>query len=232
MYSVDGGGSSWPPGLDAVGTYLNNPSVRAAIHANNTLGMVVTWVECSDVVNAFLEHEDLVSVKHLLPGFIDQHQMRLLFYSGQFDLICNHVGTDMFLDTLQWSGAQAYAQAPSSMWVANGAVAGYVREGGGLSFLRVLGGSHMVPMDRPAQCLDMVSRFLAGKSYSDLPQNVPLSFQKSSSCSSPSGVPVWSVPVAVLLSLIAGGMLMFFILRKFGYGDSAERVPLAGSYQY
>jgi hypothetical protein len=35
--------------------------------------------------------------------------MRVLLFSGQFDVICNHLGTEKFLAKLEWSGKEVSA---------------------------------------------------------------------------------------------------------------------------
>jgi carboxypeptidase C (cathepsin A) len=41
----------------------------------------------------------------------------LLFFNGQYDLICNHIGNQKWLHALEWSGAAAYRAAQRSAWV-------------------------------------------------------------------------------------------------------------------
>lgn len=43
-----------------------------------------------------------------------------------------------------------YAKAATIDWKVDGAIAGQVRSGGGLTFAAVEGAGHMVPMDQPA----------------------------------------------------------------------------------
>ena len=44
----------------------------------------------------------------------------------------------------------AFRSAETMDWTVDGAVAGQVKTGGGLTFLAVEGAGHMVPMDQPA----------------------------------------------------------------------------------
>jgi carboxypeptidase C (cathepsin A) len=41
----------------------------------------------------------------------------LLFFNGQYDLICNHIGNQKWLHALEWSGAAAYRGAQRAAWV-------------------------------------------------------------------------------------------------------------------
>jgi carboxypeptidase C (cathepsin A) len=71
----------------------------------------------------------------------------------------NHVSAEAALEQLAWSGAAAFAQAAPNVWFGAGsAPAGYARSSGPLTVLVVLGSGHMVPLDKPADALDMLTR--------------------------------------------------------------------------
>lgn len=53
--------------------------------------------------------------------------LRVLVYSGQFDLVCNHLGTERMLENLPWSGQQGFLRASSGVWELDQRPAGYVR---------------------------------------------------------------------------------------------------------
>ncbi|EGG18539.1 peptidase S10 family protein [Cavenderia fasciculata] len=165
------GGSAWPlPGVDYEADYLNNPIVREAIHASL---VPHPWAECNDTVNSVVFGQDASSL-YLFPDLLAR--IRVLLYNGQFDLICNHVGTTEYLDVLEWSGAAEWKAANSSVWTApkDGftQTAGYTRSSQNLTYLLVLGGSHMVPMDQPEFTFDMIRRFISNETYADAPQSV------------------------------------------------------------
>lgn len=82
-------------------------------------------------------------------------------------MICNHVGVETSLEALQWKGTKDFAVATPSVWTVNGDTAGYVRTFGSLSLLLVLNSGHMVPLDKPLQALDMISRFIKKGSFAD-----------------------------------------------------------------
>lgn len=162
-------------------------------------------------------------------------------------MICNHMGTETFLDDMAWTGNHDFATAEGYVWTLNRTIdinvkssnsskvepilqpidspanrsrtdncdtgsdnvtgdddyseavrrkrclesqglkttlekrfvlqpAGYVRgtADGRLTFIVVLGGSHMVPMDVPEAALDMVYRFVNGLSFNDYEQSIDI----------------------------------------------------------
>ena len=96
-------------------------------------------------------------------------QIRLLFFNGIHDLICNHVGNENALENLPWKNQDAYIKAERYGWVApsTNSLGGYAKEFENLTFLKVLDAGHMVPMDVPEVALDMMKAFLYPKSSSN-----------------------------------------------------------------
>jgi len=147
-----------------MGPYLNRPEVRRAIHAME----LYEWKECSGPVNRALGHDNMIASRPLIVRLMDDHKVPVLVYNGQFDLICNHIGTEAYLSTMSaWSGLPEWLKQQRGQWVVDGNIAGYTKAYGKLTFLLVLGGSHMCPMDVPKQAFDMIHRFMSGKNFED-----------------------------------------------------------------
>jgi carboxypeptidase D len=157
-------GDAWPPAQNYMGPYLNRPEVRRAIHAME----LYEWKECSGPVNRALGHDNMIASRPLIVRLMDEHKIPVLVYNGQFDLICNHIGTEAYLSTMgAWSGLPEWLKARRGQWIVDGTIAGYTKAYDKLTFLIVLGGSHMCPMDVPKQTYDMVHRFMSGKKFED-----------------------------------------------------------------
>jgi len=157
-------GDTWPPSQASMGVFLNKPQVRRAIHAME----LYVWKECSGPVNRALGKDNMIASRPLLALLMDKYHIPILVYNGQMDLICNHVGTEAYLSTMSvWSGLAGWLRARRASWTVDGKIAGYVKNSGDLTFLIVLGGSHMAPMDQPQQSYDMIRRFMNGKKFDD-----------------------------------------------------------------
>ena len=71
----------------------------------------------------------------------------VLLYSGQFDIICHHLGTQRMLHELNWKHRDSWRGAVSDVWTLAGAPVAYVKTFKNLQSLVFLNSGHMV---RPA----------------------------------------------------------------------------------
>lgn len=129
-----------------------------------------------DVV-AVLEHPDNV---------------RLLFFNGVEDLICNHVGNEALLENLPWKNQKEWTEAKRYAWRAKEeeetvVVSGYMKEYENLMFLKVLSAGHMVPMDVPATALEMMQILMSKGSFQTYAQGLERSVPPTDSCQSSGG---------------------------------------------
>lgn len=203
--------SAWPAGIEAIPAYLDRPDVRRAIHATRAPHQ---WAECSTPVYNHLVHEDGISSLPHVEEILRNGSVRVLFYNGQFDLICNHLGTETFLHQhLSWDQVDSFRKAKRYVWVNSGSPAGYARATVDrlLTYVVFLGGSHMAPMDEPEKALDLVHRFLQDKSFQDVQQDYEISISKTD-VSSPT-----SPLLLVFISCCCGLVLLIRRRRSLGY---------------
>jgi hypothetical protein len=161
--------SSYPPGHDIVERYLNRADVRKALHVGP---LTSRYVECADPPYNALSHQDGLGAVGELVQLLHA-QIPVLLFSGQFDVICNHIGTQKMLDKMEWNGNAGWRAAKSAVWSVDGKEpSGYIKSYQSLSFLLVLDSGHMVPLSKPRESLDMIRRFVQGKSFEDLPSKV------------------------------------------------------------
>ncbi|KAJ1913385.1 hypothetical protein LPJ71_002529, partial [Coemansia sp. S17] len=92
--------------------------------------------------------------------------IRVLIYAGDADWICNWYGNKAYAQALEWPGQTKFNQMEDSRWTVNGDEAGEVRTHKNLTFIRVFGSGHFVPLDRPRSALDMVNRWISNKKFS------------------------------------------------------------------
>jgi len=139
--------------------FLNLPSTRAAIHVGQW-----PFADYNATVELHLLEDWMRSVGPLIPTLLDNY--KVMFYSGQVDIILGAPGTERFLKSVEWKGAKEYHDAPRSIWHLNNQVAGYCRAAGNLRQVIVLGAGHLLPLDQPHRAYDMMDRFIQNRPFS------------------------------------------------------------------
>jgi carboxypeptidase D len=170
---------AFPPGHEVVESYLNRADVKRAIHATRA---PQRYVECADPPYNALSHQDGKGVTEELIYILDAG-IPVLIYSGQFDLICNHMNLEKVLDGLGWIGKDEWLGAQPGVWMQNNRPAGYNRKYKNLQSLVVLNAGHMVPMDQPEIALSMLRTFVSGREFASGPSKVGVKVSSSVLCS-------------------------------------------------
>lgn len=153
-------GMSWPPDLADVTPYLRRQDVVAALHVNPD--KKTGWTECNGAVGgAFTVQKSIPAIK-LIPDLLTQ--VPIILFSGDQDLICNHLGTEELINNMNFNGAKGFEQngvtAPRLDWEFEGEAAGIYQTARNLTYVKFYNSSHMVPFDYPRRTRDMLDRFM------------------------------------------------------------------------
>ncbi|KAI4172224.1 MAG: hypothetical protein LQ343_003659 [Gyalolechia ehrenbergii] len=153
-------GMNWPPDLKDVTPYLRRDDVKQALHINKDKH--TGWTECAGAVSSAFHPKSKPSIS-ILPELLEQVPMVL--FSGDQDLICNHVGTEELIHNMEWNGARGFELSPGTMaprrdWTFEGEPAGIYQEARNLTYILFYNSSHMVPFDFPRRSRDMLDRFM------------------------------------------------------------------------
>lgn len=154
-------GMNWPPDLSNVTPYLHRPDVIRALHiiSDKKTG----WTECNGAVSANFRARNSAPSISFLPDLLAE--LPITLFSGDRDLICNHVGTEQMIDNMDWNGAKGFQQSPGVVaprrdWTFEGEAAGTYQEARNLTYVVFYNSSHMVPFDYPRRTRDMLDRFM------------------------------------------------------------------------
>jgi len=158
-----------PADFDYYAPYLNQPAVRAALHVGNA-----SFPSNPTKCEMHLLSDFMVSFVDEMTTLLDSTSppYKVLVYSGQLDIIIGAALTERFLPGVPWHGQAAYKAAPRSVWRVHDndtEVAGYARVVGNFSQVVVRAAGHIVPGDQPERALDMITRFVEGRGYKNLP---------------------------------------------------------------
>ncbi|CAI7644991.1 unnamed protein product [Penicillium palitans] len=155
-------GMNWPPDLKNIEPYLKRPDVVKALNINPAKKS--GWTECSGMVHLAFTAKNSIPSVNLLPGLIESG-INVLLFSGDKDLICNHIGTETLIHNMNWKGGTGFETspgvwAPRHDWTFEDEPAGIYQSARNLTYVLFYNSSHMVPFDNPRQTRDMLDRFM------------------------------------------------------------------------
>lgn len=154
-------GMAWPPDLTQVTPYLRRDDVTSALHINPDKKS--GWQECNGQVSRnFNPKTSQPSVK-LMPQLLAR--VPVVLFSGDKDLICNHIGTETMISNLRFNNGVGMeispgVTAPRRDWEFEGEPAGIYQTARNLTYVKFYNSSHMVPFDYPRRTRDMLDRFM------------------------------------------------------------------------
>ncbi|XP_021734365.1 serine carboxypeptidase-like 20 [Chenopodium quinoa] len=139
---------------EVAAAWLNNESVRKAIHAKS-VNEIGSWSLCMSLV---FNHDAGSMIKY--HRNLTTQGYRALIYSGDHDLCVPYTGTQAWTSSLGYQILDEWRP-----WTSNNQVAGYVQAyEHNLTFITIKGAGHTVPEYKPREALDFFSRWLEGKS--------------------------------------------------------------------
>nr|XP_021185926.2 venom serine carboxypeptidase [Helicoverpa armigera] len=148
--------------IDLDGAYmdfLQRSEVRKALHVGNTNFTSI------GVVYRKLVPDFMGSAKMWLEELLENYKVML--YNGHLDIIVAYHPSVNTYDSLSFSGSSQFATAKRLPWYHDGKLAGYYRVAANLTEVMVRGAGHMVPADKPAASLGLISAFARGISLDD-----------------------------------------------------------------
>ena len=140
-----------------IDAFLNLQSTRDALGVGDR-----KWEACSPHVHADMMADWMRDLEPTVPPMLEGG-LRVLVYAGENDFICNWLGNKRWVEAMPWSGQEDFNKHYPVPFVVDGATGGDVVESGLLSFLKMSESGHMVPMDQPANALEMLRRFVHGE---------------------------------------------------------------------
>ena len=154
-------GMNWPPDLKDITPYLRRLDVVKALHVNHD--KMTGWTECNGAVGGAFRSKRSEPAISFLPDILKQ--VPTLLFSGDKDLICNHIGTEDFIHNMEWNGAKGFELSPGTWaprrdWTFEDEPAGIYQEARNLTYVLFYNSSHMVPFDYPRRTRDMLDRFM------------------------------------------------------------------------
>lgn len=151
-------GAHWPEILPEAQKYLNLDDVQTSLNLEHKK----KWEECTGQVSNKFSPKKSAQSFDLLPYLLTR--LPIMLFSGNKDIICNHVGTEMLIKKLDIGGRTGFSDStPILDWLYDGTMVGDVRSENNLTFVRVFNSSHMVPYDLPEVSLGLMDLIRGGR---------------------------------------------------------------------
>ncbi|XP_053613977.1 venom serine carboxypeptidase-like [Plodia interpunctella] len=135
----------------AYNDYLQTTEVRKALHVGNTNFTSI------GVVYRKLVPDFMNSAKMWLEELLENY--RVMLYNGHLDIIVAYHPSVNSYNSLGFSGTEEFKKANRLPWYHDGNLAGYYKMAGNLTEVMIRGAGHMVPADKPAASLGLISAF-------------------------------------------------------------------------
>jgi len=175
----------FPPNVDILEAYFGGGDVNLgvgdevleAVHATAFKNVNQEYKDCADPPYFALLHQDGKGARQELTNILNA-QIPILFFNGIDDLICNHIGNEVFLNKLQWNKSHQWTtSAQRYAWKMEGSdnVVGYIKEYENLSFVKIRDAGHMAAMDQASVVKEMMRGFLEGGGLGGVKQDIEMS---------------------------------------------------------
>ena len=140
---------------DGLSHYLNREDVRKAL---NIPSKAPAWEQCSNIDYTMLQKASLWIYQEL------KNKYKILKYSGDTDGAVPTIGTERWINKLDWSVMRDY-----HAWFMDGQVAGYNEVREGMEFTTIHGTGHMAPQWKRKPTHTMFVSWLQGKDLDEKP---------------------------------------------------------------
>lgn len=144
--------------LDVYVKFISQTHIRKALHVGNQ--------EFAPIYDVYynLIPDFLTSSVDWLTAILDESEIRVLYYSGNKDVIVAYPLSVNFYRKMHWKGAKDYRNAKREFFRVNGKLAGFVKKANRhFAEAVILNAGHMVPTDEPEATLELLDRFINDK---------------------------------------------------------------------
>ncbi|KAJ5112284.1 Carboxypeptidase [Penicillium argentinense] len=96
--------------LQLLAEYFSRSDVQKALHVDDS----GVYSPCnSNILSTLLAASSPVPPEYeLLPSLVTKHNLSLHIYNGKWDMLINHLGTELSIQNLTWRGGQGFSTKP------------------------------------------------------------------------------------------------------------------------
>ncbi|KAJ5368326.1 Carboxypeptidase [Penicillium cataractarum] len=106
--------------LTLMAEYFSRADVQAALHVSSR----GTYSSCnSTILGTLLGAPSVVPPAYsILPNLVTEHNISLHIYNGEWDMLLNHIGTELSIQNMTWRGAQGFSAKPQQLFYVDDAM--------------------------------------------------------------------------------------------------------------
>lgn len=161
--------------LALMAEYFSRADVQEALHVSDR----GTYSACnSTILGILLGAPSVVPPSYtILPTLVTEHNISLHIYNGEWDMLLNHIGTELSIQNMTWRGAQGFSASPRQLFYVDDAmpvdsrdgenattkVAGHWAEERGVSYHLFQGAGHSVFANKPREMFAYVRDVVVGE---------------------------------------------------------------------
>ena len=117
----------------------------------------VSWGGQADEVFKQLEGDFMNDVIQDVEYLLNETDIKVVVYTGQLDLIVDTIGTEVWIDKLQWKGANSFRANRKELFSGKlGKPKAFVKKEGNFSLYWILQAGHMIPSDQLDVSVEML----------------------------------------------------------------------------
>jgi carboxypeptidase C (cathepsin A)/glutamate/tyrosine decarboxylase-like PLP-dependent enzyme len=150
--------------LDVLRTYMNSDTTKDALHVPSDV--VWQFADNDGPVAKHLKADIMKDATGLIPELLDSG-VRMLLYTGNFDMACGYTGTEKILWELNWSGK--WTDVDRFIWrepiAGQDTICGYVKELDRLTQIVIPQSGHLVPVGQPQVSRLMLYRWIFEQTF-------------------------------------------------------------------
>lgn len=144
---------------DPLYSLMNGP-IKEKLHV---IPKNVTWGGQSAEVFSALVGDFVRPAVSVVDRLLNETDLKVVVYNGQFDLIVDSLGTMHWVDEIDWPGIADFRRAVKKPIVIGDATVAFYKSYKNLAMFWILRAGHMVPADAPQAAIEMVHMILGGK---------------------------------------------------------------------
>lgn len=143
-----------------VAEYLNRPETKQLFHVGDTP------FYNHEQVYQYLREDMFQSVKLKVEGLLSH--LKVVFYSGQFDMLVTRANTHSFTTKLRWTDAIKFAKQQPITWRIDNEVVGFVSSVSNLTEVLIRNAHHMTAASQPEYVFRLFNLFVDVGKFTDI----------------------------------------------------------------